>query len=80
MSALGRISNTIGSLGVNLNVDLDETTMSAIQEQNIKINNIDQELDNLESELKEDSVALRNLLKHEQVTVKLENLVKKIQE
>lgn len=32
------------------------------------------------SELKEDSVALRNLLKHEQVTVKLENLVKKIRE
>ena len=36
MSALGRVSNTIGTLGVNLNVDLDETTMSAIQEQNIK--------------------------------------------
>ena len=32
------------------------------------------------SELTEDSVALRNLSKHEQVTIKLNNLVKKIQE
>ena len=32
------------------------------------------------SELKEGSVVLRNLIKHEQTTVKLENLLKKIQE
>lgn len=32
------------------------------------------------SELKEGSVALRNLVKHEQINVKLENLLKKIQE
>ena len=69
MSALGRISNTIGSLGVNLNVDLDQTTMSAIQEQNIKINNIDQELDSLESELKNDLIGNLGTTSNENVTV-----------
>ena len=42
MSALGRISNNIGSIGVNLDVDLNESTMSSIQSQNQQINNISQ--------------------------------------
>ena len=49
MSALGRISNNIGSIGVNLDVDLNESTMSSIQSQNQQINNISQEVQHLDN-------------------------------
>ena len=49
MSALGRISNNIGSIGVNLDVDLNQASMSAIQAQNEQINNIPQEVDYLDN-------------------------------
>ena len=47
MSSLGRVS--IGSIGVNLDVDLNQSTMSAIQSQNTEIENIANEVDHLDN-------------------------------